>query len=38
MPHLTVFFSVRRSCFAFLKVARFEPFNFDYSWPVFTDR
>ena len=32
------FFPVQWSCSAFLKVAGFEPLNFDYSWPVLTDR
>jgi hypothetical protein len=38
MLHCTELFPVQRSCFAFLKVAGFEPVNFDYSWPVLTDR
>src|ERR1700719_1727648 len=29
---LILMFQVSRCCFAFLKVAGFEPFSFDYSW------
>jgi hypothetical protein len=38
MLHQTELFPVQRSCFAFLKVAGFEPLNFDYCWLVLTDR
>jgi hypothetical protein len=34
----TELFPVQQSCFAFLKVAGFEPLNFDYYWLVLTDR
>jgi hypothetical protein len=38
MPHTTELFPVPRSGVAFLKVAGFEPLNFDNYWPVLTDR
>jgi hypothetical protein len=35
---ITYFSRVQWSCFASLKVAGFEPLNFDCSWLVLTDR